>query len=206
MSVIVAIKSDDKVYIGSDSQVTKGGTRATLKNPNNYKIWNVRDINHCLMAHVGAVRDANIVRLMDDLVTDYDVFMDKIDYEFVVRRIVPSIIAELKRAGYMKDDQYVEHMESSFLFAYKNQLFVINSDGCVLEVDDYVSIGSGEDQAIGSLLSTEKLNPKSRIIMAIKASAVSDIYVDYPIILTDTYSNKYELINETNEKTYLKGK
>ena len=41
MSVVVAIKEGDKVFIGADSQVTKGGTRTTLKNPNNYKIWKV---------------------------------------------------------------------------------------------------------------------------------------------------------------------
>ena len=43
MSVVVAIKEGKKIYIGADSQVTKGGTRATLKNPNNYKIWKVDD-------------------------------------------------------------------------------------------------------------------------------------------------------------------
>lgn len=30
MSVVVAIKEGKKVYIGVDSQVTKGGTRTTL--------------------------------------------------------------------------------------------------------------------------------------------------------------------------------
>ena len=36
MSVVVAIKQGEKVYLGADSQVTKGGTRQTLNNPNNY--------------------------------------------------------------------------------------------------------------------------------------------------------------------------
>ena len=37
MSVVVAIKKDGIIYMGADSQVTKGGTRTTLSNPNNYK-------------------------------------------------------------------------------------------------------------------------------------------------------------------------
>ena len=112
MSVVVAIKEGNKVYVGADSQVTRGGTRATLKNPNNYKIWKVRGVDNCLIAHVGVVRDANVVRLMDDLVTDYDVYLDRIDYEFVVKRVVPSIFNQLKNSGYLKDDQYIDHMES----------------------------------------------------------------------------------------------
>ena len=152
------------------------------------------------MAHVGVVWDANVVRLMDNLVTDYNVYKNHIDYEFVVKKIVPSIFSELKLAGYLKDEQYIDHIDSRFLFIYKNQLFSINGDGCVLEIDDYVAIGSGEDQAIGSLLSTENDEPKARIVKAIKASAASDIYVDYPIVLTDSETTEFEVINETDEK------
>lgn len=204
MSVVVAIKKGDKVYVGADSQVTRGGTRATLKNSNNYKIWKVRGARNCLMAHVGTVRDANIIRLMDGLVTDYEMFKGYIDYEFVVKKVVPAIFSELKQAGYLKDDQFIDHMESRYLFIYKDQLYTINTDGCVLEVDDYVAIGSGEDQAIGSLLSTEGEDPQTRIIKAIKASAASDIYVDYPIILTNSKTTDFEIINENDEKKYLK--
>ena len=129
MSVVVAIKSEGKVYIGSDSQVTKGGTRTTLKNPNNYKIWKVDGSDNCLMAHVGNVRDANIVRLMRDVVDDYDEYCGRINYRFVVKYLVPEIIKNLKEVGFLKtSDGYLEYMDSSFLFAYKDQLFSINSE------------------------------------------------------------------------------
>ena len=107
MSLVVAIKKDNTIYMGADSQVTKGGTRSTLRNPNNYKIWKVRNTDNCLMAHVGLVREANIVRLIDNLVTEYDVFKDRIDYEFVVKSVVPDIMSELKRYGYLKEDALV---------------------------------------------------------------------------------------------------
>lgn len=202
MSVVVAIKEENKVYIGADSQVTRGGTRATLKNQNNYKVWKVRGTDNCLMAHVGVLRDANIVRLMDGLVTEYDAFKNRVDFEFVVKYVVQDIFEELKKYKYLKDDVYFDHMESKYLFAYRDKLFLINSDGCVLEIDDYVAIGSGEDQAIGSLLSTEGEQPKTRIIKAIKASAASDIYVDYPIVVSDTKNTDFEVITETDEKKY----
>ena len=204
MSVVVAIKEGNKVYIGADSQVTKGGTRTTLKNPNNYKVWRVEGAPHCLMAQVGAFRDSCIVRCMDRLVTDYNIYRDHICYEFVVKKIVPDIVEELKRYGMLRDEKYVECLDSEFVFAYKDQLYVIGRDKSVIEVDDYVALGSGEDQAIGSLLSTDGEEPRERIVKAIKASAAADIYVDYPIILTDTECGEFEIITEKNENKYLK--
>lgn len=203
MSVVVAIKEKGKVFIGCDSQVTRGGTRSTLKNPNNYKVWKVRGVDNCLMAHVGNVRDASVVRLMDSLVTEYNVFKNHIDYEFVVKSIVPDIIHELREYGYLKGDSYFEEFDSRFIFAYRDMLFLINNDGCVLEIDDCVAMGTGESEAIGSLLSTDIDDPETRIVKAIKSSAASDIYVDYPIILTNTLDTEFEIINENNEKEYL---
>ena len=204
MSVVVAIKEGNKVYIGVDSQVTKGGTRTTLKNPNNYKVWRVPGAPHGLMAHVGSFRDSNIVRCMDRLVTDYNIYRNHIGYEFVVKKVVPDIVEELQKFGMIKEDKYVEYLDSAFIFAFEDQLFAIGRDKSVIEIDDYIAMGSGEDQAIGSLLSTEGEHPKERIVKAIKASAAADIYVDYPIILTDTEDGEFEIITEKNETKYLK--
>lgn len=203
MSVVVAVKENGKIYIGADSQVTKGGTRTTLKNENNYKIWKVIGVDHCLMAQVGMLRDANVIRLMPDLVTDYNVFKEHICFDFVVKKIVPDIVSELTRFNYLKDGEKSEYLDSSFLFAYKDKLWVIGQDKSVIEVEDYVAIGSGSEQAIGSLLSTEGHNPKERIVKAIKSSAACDIYVDYPIILTDTEDGEFEIITEKSEGKYL---
>lgn len=208
MSVVVAIKEGDKVFIGADSQVTKGGTRTTLKNPNNYKIWKVDGVEHTLMAHVGVLRDANVVRLMRGIIDDYDEYRNRVDYAFVVKYLVPEIIKNLREANFLKGnkDEYLEYMNSGFLFAYHDSLYSIGTDASVIEVDDYIAIGSGENEAIGSLLSTEGQNPKTRIVKAIRASAASDIYVDYPIIITDTESTEFEIVTEDNESKYIGSK
>ena len=206
MSVVVAIKKGEVVYLGADSQVTRGGTRETLSNPNNYKIWKVKNVDGCFMGHVGLLREANIVKLMNNLVSDYDVYNNYVDYEYIVKSVVPSIFDELKKYGYLKDEQFVKEIESRFMFIFKDKIFTIGFDGAVIEVDDYAAIGSGEDQAIGSLLSTEGEEPVTRIVKAIKASAASDIYVDYPIIITNSKDGVFDVVKETNESKYLKSK
>lgn len=201
MSVVVAIKENGKVYIGADSQVTRGGSRITQQNPNNYKVWKVEGSNNCVMGHVGNTRDANIIRLMENIVDDVDEYLGRVDFRFVVKFVVPQIIKKLKEAHFlrMKDD-YLDYLDSSFFFAYKDKLFYINSDATVLEVDDFCAGGSGASEAVGSLLSTCGQNPVTRIIKAIKASATTDIYVDYPIVITDTESTEFCVVTEKNEK------
>ena len=197
MSVVVSIKKDGVVYLGSDSQVTRGGTRTSLTNPNNFKIWKVKGVDNCLMGHVGLLRDACVIRVMENLVREIDVIHDEVNFEYVVTRVVPKIIDELKEFNYIETEGKFKNMESKYLFAFKDKLFVIGFDGSVIEVDDYIAIGSGESESIGSLLTTNiDEDPETRIIKAIKASAAHDIYVDYPIILSNTKDLEFKVILE----------
>ena len=196
MSVVVAIKENGKITIGADSQCTRGGTRRTLSNPNNYKVWKVLDAENCLIAHVGLVREANIIRVARDLVPEMAQLKDKVDFSFVVKRLVPRMFEELEAYRAIKKGDTPPEFESSFLFAYKDKLFYISGNATVIEIDDYVAIGSGECEAIGSLLSTEGEACEDRIKKAIKASAASDIYVDYPIVIADTEKTEFKVFYE----------
>lgn len=205
MSVVVAIKKDGVVYMGADSQVTRGGTRISLSNPNNFKIWKVKNVPNCLMGHVGTIRDACVIRIINDMVDEIDIINDNINFEFVVTKIVPKIIKTLIYNGFLKEDKILEVMDSSFLFAYKDKLFLINSDYSVIEIDDCVAIGSGENEAIGSLITTSKDDDSvCRIVKSIKSSAVHDIYVDYPIVLGNTKETELRIIDEHNIEKILK--
>ena len=200
MSVVVAIKENGRVYLGADSQVTYGGSRKSLSNPNNYKIWKLKDAENCLIGSVGRCRDANVLRILKNVVSELDVIHNSINFEWVVSTLVPRLFRELEQYSLLETEGGL-HMNSSFLFAYKDQLFEISSDGCVIEIDDFDAIGSGANQAVGSLLSTIGKSPTSRITAAIKASATSDIYVDYPIVLSDTESTEFTVIEKENKKS-----
>ena len=198
MSVVVAIKKDGVIYMGADSQVTKGGTRTTLSNPNNYKIWAVGGTDHSLMGSVGALRIANLVKVADGLIPELVDLKGAVDFRFVVKRLVPRIMSELddfKQLG--KDEDGTPFMDASFLFAYRDKLYHIEHYGSVIEVDDFCAIGSGASEAMGSLFSTVGVeDPIKRIQDAIKASATHDIYVDYPIVISDTRDTNFRVFYE----------
>ena len=200
MSVVVAIKEKGRVYLGADSQVTYGGSRKSLSNPNNYKIWKLKGADNCLIGSVGRCRDSNVVRIMGGVITELDILHNSINFEWVVSTLVPRLFKELEQYSLLDTEGGGVRMTSSFLFAYKDQLYEISNDGCVIEIDDFDAIGSGSCQAVGSLLSTIGKNPTNRIIAAIKASATSDIYVDYPIVLSDTESTEFLVLEKENVK------
>ena len=97
MSVVVAIKKDGVIYMGADSQVSCGGTRSTLSNPNNYKIWAVSEVDNCLMGSVGTLRANNVIKVADDLIPEIVDFKEAVSFRFVVRHFVPRLMEELDR-------------------------------------------------------------------------------------------------------------
>ena len=198
MSVIVAIKKDGVIYMGADSQVSRGGTRTTLSNPKNYKIWAMSDTDNCLMGSVGVLRIANIIKVADGLIPEIVDLKDGVDFRFVVKSFVPRLMEELESyEALTREKDELPNMEASFLLAYHDRLYSIDRFGCVIEVDDFCAIGSGASEALGSLLSSVGIDdPVARIKMAIKASAANDIYVDYPIVVSDTESVKFKVFYE----------
>ena len=198
MSVVVAIKKDGIIYMGADSQVSCGGTRSTLSNPNNYKIWAMRDVEGCLMGSVGTLRANNIIKVADDLIPEIVELKDAVSFRFVVKHFVPRLMEELEDYKVLtKDRDGVTHMDASFLLAYRDRLYSIERYGSVIEVDDFCAIGSGSCEALGSLLSSANISdPIERIKMAIKASAAHDIYVDYPIVISNTKDTEFKVFYE----------
>ncbi len=197
MSVIVAIKKEGVVYVGADSQVSYGGSKLSLKNPNNFKIWPVRGVEGCLMGCVGSFRDACVLRTLENVVTREAIIDDKVDYSYVVNVIEPLIRQTLVDHKFVMDNDPYGTMESEFLFIYKDKLYTIGA-GSVIEHDDYVALGSGESEAFGSLNSTEsEKDPAMRIVKAIKASVGHGLYVGYPIILTTSTDNtRFIIVDE----------
>jgi ATP-dependent protease HslVU (ClpYQ) peptidase subunit len=198
MSVLVAIKKDGIIYMGADSQVSCGGTRSTLSNPNNYKIWAMSDVDNCLMGSVGTLRANNIIKVATDLIPEIVDIKGDVDFRFVVRHFVPRLMDELDEYKILcTDKDNVHDMAASFLLAYHDHLYSIDHYGSVIEVDDFCAIGSGSCEALGSLLSSANIeDPVERIKMAIKSSAAHDIYVDYPIVISNTKDTEFKVYYE----------
>lgn len=202
MSVIVAIKDKDKVYLAADSQCTFGASKLTLSNPSNYKIWKTKGLNNSIMCHIGDCRDLGIIRF-NCFIPEARALLGDIDIDFVQGEMVYSMFDALKERDFIETEDG-PHMASGYLFAYKDKLFEISRWMYVLEIDDYIAIGSGRDSALGSLSSTIGEPIETRLIKAIIAAENIDLCVGYPIIITDTETCEFKIYGEEDIKKCLK--
>lgn len=196
MSVVVVIKKDKKIYLGADTQATRSGCKYQLNNLNNLKVWKVNHLENCFFGHAGRCRDACAIKGMDNFFKKTKEKKIKINYEFVVNMLMPAILEKLKSHYYVRiENDFLDEMESSFIFVYKDSAWLINSDCSVMEIEDYFALGSGSNEAIGSLITSEKKgNIRTRIVEAVKAASRNDIYVGGKIAFIDSSTNSIKII------------
>lgn len=192
MSVIIAIKKDDVIYLGTDTRYSDGGNLISLLNENMLKIWKVEGRESCLMGQVGIQREASAIRACKDIIEE----TATIDFAYVVNYVEPRIREVLKEHEFIDVNDPYGTMKSRFILVSNDKMYIIDR-GSVLEYDDFVAIGSSECEAFGSLVSTQnEKNPEKRILEALRVSAMHDVYVGAPFVLIDSKTMKYKIEKE----------
>lgn len=204
MSLVIAIKCKDGVLLGADSAVVLNEDRSEiLECASNAKIWIPKE-NHAefkhpllptpeitkirntdlLMGIVGTVRDMNVVK------SQLCIQHHKLDVDTVVDEVVPEIRNILIQNGFLSDNKPYNSMESSFILASKDSLFVIGYDYSVVEKKNVAVIGYCENEAknlIDHLVENDNLDEitieeaKSIITSVITNCSKSCNFVSLPI-------------------------
>jgi len=176
MSVVVAIKENDKVYLGGDSFIGSGWTHRTLTNKHNQKIFKAYDNKDIMIGFVGRFREANIISTTEKWINKLTILENKVNFKTIARDVVKKIFKELKDNGrYIQVDKEDWTWDSEILFIYKNDVYQISSDGCVQVIDDYIAIGAGKELALGYLHQSEGEDPKERIVKAIDIQQLKQV-------------------------------
>lgn len=172
MTCIIAYKTKDKIYMGSDSAVVVGGNSGegtlirTMTEPP--KVFHKEGL---LIGFAGTPRFGQIVR---DCF--YPTPLGK--NENIVTYLTTTFVNEL-----IKTLDELKHLEIrtgeacgyQFLVGAQGRFFKISVDFAVIEVDDaFTAIGSGEDYALGALAALKdapELNIKEIIRYALEITA-----------------------------------
>ncbi|MDR2559553.1 MAG: hypothetical protein LBC86_08450 [Oscillospiraceae bacterium] len=204
MSLAVAVKSGGMVYVGADSLVSWNNT-LSVTNESQSKLWKIKG-SDAVFAHSGWVVDSNIISMSDEII-DEEYTKKAIKIKDVVNNITPKIMALLESRGRIENQAGIKKMHSQFLLAHKNRVFMIETDGCVIEPnEDYISIGSGAVIADGvyqAIKDDERLSPQQKIVKIITCACVKDAWVNYPIKILNTRNDEVITIkNETAAKRF----
>ena len=162
MTCIVGVKSDKGLYIGGDSAISCDNLVQIITDP---KVWRKGQF---VMGFAGSLRVGQIIK--------YKMKIPPINKrkptEYMVTGFVDAMRKYLKLAGAAREDKKEEEQENQFLIGFKGHLFEIDEAYGVCEInDEFVSIGSGTEYALGSLYVTKNLDPKKRILKALETAA-----------------------------------
>ena len=197
MSVVVAIKDNDKIWVGCDSQTTSGYTKSTLKSQR--KMWRASDDDELIMGIVGYLRDVNILSTAEGWIEELPKLKNEINFKYIVRKVVPKIFTELDNFGRMNLINGIKSIDSNVIFAHKDNAFCINMDGCVTEIDDILVDGSGSRLCLGAwngIKDNKEMSIKDKLVQVIKSACESDLYVGYPIIIMNTKDKELDIIEK----------
>lgn len=198
MSVVLAVKMADRIWLAADSQASMGGTKMTLLSPNLCKIWQPEDHKKVLFGCCGSLRDQNILSVRENW---YDTLMDDakkdIDFKYVVRHLVPEIMNELASQGRIVTEDRGIRMDSQLIFSHNNNCFRIDPDGCVSDLTyegEAMVIGSGGEIALAAYNVLEdicEIDIKEKMIRAVAEACINDLYVNFPIYLMSTIGDRF---------------
>ena len=162
MTCVIAIKKNKKIYMGADGLVC-GGSKCLSRKFN--KIFRLGPMT---IGIAGALALGQLVQTKIDVTGYENERADKLLELFI------------KDIGDLSSLYGLENAGLSLLVALHHQIYYVTHDLVVLRSEiPEIAMGSGEEYAMGSLMSTRKLDmtPEARIKEAIKVASMFELSV-----------------------------
>ena len=198
MSVVIAYKKDDVVYMGTDTRIVIQGHKKNELCECDYKIQ--KEENGIL---VGITADKKIRQV---IFAHSDIFTldkkGKPTKKHIVNVVVPALIEILKKENlFIEEEGKLPYMNAEILLAFKGSMFEICKGFSVYTYQDFQAIGQAANYGQYTLLQNknnekEITNVNNVIIKALDVIAKHNCLVGRPYLLIDTKEQTYSLIEE----------
>ena len=198
MSVVIAIKKNDRIYMAADTQTSCGDRKVTYYNEDNRKIHCFE--NGILLGHTGSVHNWQILCAHPEYFTvPEDGEMNK---KYVVHSIIPKIF-KCYRDNNMceKEENAPDRIGDSYLLAYKDKMFLIESAFDVKVIEHYAEIGSGGDLTLAGLMELDAEDTcddteiEKRLVDMIRIASSRIMSVSGPYFLINTADRTFKKFN-----------
>ena len=190
MTCIVGVldKKENCVYVGADSLGSNWCSQAIYKNR---KVFKAKDNINILMAICGDYKLQNILSVEENLIEEVKHLKNEVNFEHIVKYTSPKIMNLADKYYCLRNKEGDRSIGGSIIFAYKNQLYIIECNGQVLEPEDnYIAGGSGGDFAI-AVLSQNGYKPiAERIKEALEAAEKHGCGIKRPFYIMNTTTDE----------------
>jgi len=148
---------------------------------------------------IGCTSSFRMIQLLRFSFKPPEVKSEKDIYEYMCTDFINEVRTCFKDGGYLQKYTDGDEKGGTFLVAYKNRLFKVESDFQVAEnLNGMDACGCGQDFALGSLFSLDnhKTSTEQKILKALESAEFLSSGVSRPFILISTKSLKVpKLVN-----------
>jgi ATP-dependent protease HslVU (ClpYQ) peptidase subunit len=181
-------KEQDCVYVGAYSLGSYWSKQAIFKNR---KVFKAKDNSNVLMAICGDYKLQNILSIEENLIEEVKHLKNEVNFEYLVKYTAPKIMDLANKYYCITNKDGYRNLEGSLIFAYKNQLYVIESNGQVLEpADNYIAGGSGDSFATAVLSQNKDKITNERIKEALEAAEKHGLGIKRPFYIMNTKNDE----------------
>lgn len=145
MSLVIAVKVNNHIYFGADTQTTSGNSRIFNVVPENYKVMLVNeDVIVGLSGSVNAIQQITFHKEWFDSLKE-----QKLSKQFIVESFLPKLFFNLKEYDQITaNDDGTMNLSLSILIGKHDKLYRVYQSGAVVEIPQFAAIGSGENYAL----------------------------------------------------------
>ena len=194
MSILIAYKKDDVIYMGTDTREIVNDDKRNDLCECNYKIQRLEN---------GLIVGATAERLTRQSIFAYpEVFtLDKkgeLTRKHVVKEIIPKLIEVLEREELIVHaENKLPYMNAGVLLAHNGDLYEICSNFSVYKYETFQALGTTSPYGqfvLNNVKETDDVN--EQIIKALDVIAKNSQLVGKPYLLIDTKQKEYKLVGD----------
>ena len=189
MSVLIAYKKGDTIYMGTDTRTIASSTKRNELSKCNLKIQKLD--NGILLGITGErVERQTLIAYSEIFTLDK---AGKLTRRHIVKEIIPRLISVLEEEKLMieKEGEF-PYMQAQIILAYKDTMYEICSGFSVIKYEDFQVLGRVSEYAQGVLMNTKETDDiNSRIVKALDIVAENSQLVGRPYVLIDTNTMEY---------------
>ena len=194
MSLVVAIKKDDVVYLGADTRTTRGErVRSNLAQED----LKIHKMGECFVGGAGAV---STIQLLTSHPEWFELKGKPLTKKFIVQNVLPKyydLVKRMEKLEISEQRKAAPRCGCVFIVTDGKGLFMICDDFEVVELSKYAQIGCTDDIALSFMLNAPKdYSPNDIILKALRTSAYRNDGVGAPYVLINTGDKKFEIVEE----------
>ena len=196
MSVVIAIKKNDRIYMAADTQTSCGDRKDTYLGEDSRKIH--RFDNGILLGCTGSVHNWQIICAHPEYFTIPE--SGEFNKKYVVQNIIPKILKCYKENGmWIKEDEAPPKLGDSYILAYKDKLFRIDGVFDVEVLGHFAEVGSGGDLTHAGLCELDAADIQDeriieeRLTELLRISASRTMSVSGPYYLINSVDHKFKI-------------